>query len=744
MEAKRIVAFVMNELTDYSYELSAGAESVLAVHGYQSMVIAGKHLDDPASKAHNLIYQALHTDRFVGALFYTLTLENSSSPTVLPKLLTLLADRPVVSIGAKLAACSSIITAQETGMWQLMEHLLAQNRYQRFLFVRGLANNVDSLSREKIFRAALQRQQRLAQTEFITGGFNGDVVYKEIFTRLTTATATAVPSLVTHQPTPLGATAMPPTVIVCANDRMAIAAIEAVHDAGLRVPDDVAVTGFDNSPECQKSKVPLTTIGQPLWAMGEQAAEMLIDLIAGKPVADYKTPTQLIVRASSGMVNSTATTVVESPAANGDKLPQAAKAALKQREYLSHLVMDLNIKLMGKNTLLDLQQELLTLLPRLGIRCCFISLYEKPKHIFGAPVRLFLAYDEADPELAQTFPTAPFDSSQLLPAALLTDERLGSLCELTALVIGTEIYGYMLFSWTAHYFTDFLALPIVISGALRNIYQLQGLQEYAGTLEHKVEERTRELRAINRRLQHEVQERKNSEAALRMANEQLQRLATIDGLTQLDNRTTLDTYLWQQCQRQARIATPFSLFLSDVDCFKKYNDTYGHLAGDECLRAIARVFKAIAHQHGGIAARYGGEEFALALPNCAEHKASAIAEQIMNQVATLQIAHMTSIVAKQVTLSLGIATIRPGQVITREELVARADGALYWAKFTGRHRYTCYHEHMAALSQAPVAYASAPPVDLLHPETLARSCAITSSTDGENSSLSTLYTSLPV
>ena len=696
----------MNELTDYSFELSAGAESALAAYGYQSMVIAGKQLDDPASKAHNLIYQALYTNLFAGALFYTFTLENSFSPMVLPKLLTLLAHRPVVSIGAKLPNCCSIIAAQETGMWQLMEHLLAQNRYQRFLFVRGLPNNADSSIREKIFRAALQRHQRLDQAELITGRFNGDVVYQEILTRLVTAP-----------------TAPPPTVIVCANDRMAVAAIEAVHDAGLRVPDDIAVTGFDNSPECQKSKVPLTTVDQPLWAMGEQAATMLLDLMAGKPVTDHKTATQLIVRASSAKVGSTAITVAELPKGNSTHPKQATKAALKQRDYLSHLVMDLNIKLMGKNTLPDLKQEVLSLLPRLGIRCCFIGLYEKPRHIFGAPVRLFLAYDEADPELAQTFPTEHFDSSQLLPDTLQAYERLGARCELTALVIGTEIYGYMLFSWTAHYFTDFLALPVVISGALRNIYQLQGLQEYAVTLEHKVEERTRELRLINRRLQHEVQERKNSEAALRTANEQLQRLATIDGLTQLDNRTTLDTYLWQQCQRQARIDIPFSLFLADVDCFKKYNDTYGHLAGDECLRAIARVFKAIAHQHGGIAARYGGEEFALALPNCTENKASTIAEQILNQVANLQIAHVASIVAKQVTLSVGIATICPGQTITREELVAHADAALYWAKYTGRHQYTCYHEQMTALNPAPVSLSISSPMEL-HQATCAHNCAL--------------------
>lgn len=536
VEAKRRVAFVMNELTDYSFELSAGAESVLAAHGYQSMVIAGKHLDDPASKTHNLIYQAIHKNLFAGALFHTLTMENSFSPTVLPKLLTQLTDLPRVSIGAKLPNCCSIIAAQETGMWQLMEHLLAQNRYQRFLFVRGLPNNADSLIREQIFRAALQRYQRAAQVESITGGFDGDVVYKEIFTRLVMATQATAPPLSAPQPTLPAAPALFPMVIVCANDRMAVAAIEAVQDAGLRLPDDVAVTGFDNSLECEKSKVPLTTVGQSLWSMGEQAAEMLLDSIAGKAVADRKMPTQLIVRASSGKVYSTGMPAAELPAATDATAKPTTRVTVKQRDYLSHQVMNLSIKLMGKNTLSDLKQALLTLLPQFDIQCCFIALYEKPKHIFGAPVRLLMAYDAADPELAQTFPTALFDSSQLLPAALLPYERLGSLCELTALASGTEIYGYMLFSWRNHYFADFLALPVVISGALHNIYRLQSLQEYTTTLEQKVEERVRDLQLLNYRLQHEIQERKHSEAALRKANEQLQRLTAIEGLSSLDNR----------------------------------------------------------------------------------------------------------------------------------------------------------------------------------------------------------------
>lgn len=688
MQAKRIVAFVMNELTDYSFELSAGAQSVLAAHGYQCMAVTGKHLDDPTNKARNLIYQAIHADLFVGALVHTLTLENSSSPIQLPKLLAPLSDLAIVSIGAKLPTYSSIVPNQAAGMSALMKHLVAQTRYQRFLFVRGMPTNADSLIREEIFRQYLHQHDRLAQAEFIMGYYDGDVVYKEIYTRC----------LAAKQPTARAANATLPAVIVCANDRMAVAAIEAVQDAGLRVPDDIAVTGFDNSRECEHCKVPLTTVGQPLLSMGEQAAEMLLDLLAGKRVNDREVPTELIIRASCGSASDTALTVVTPSGPTSQTKAQKVTPSLKRRDYLSHLLTNLNTRLTEKNTLADLRQELLTLLPRLGMQCCFLVLYEEPHHNFGAPARLFLAYDASDPDLAYTFPEELFDSRQLLPPLLLGNDRVGPLCELTPLVVGTESYGYMIFSWAAHYFVDFLTLSVVISSALRHIYQLQSLQEYALALEYKVEERMRELRLMNRRLQHEVQERQNSELALRTANEKLKRLASIDGLTQLENRTTLDEYLFERCQRQPHTAMPLSLLLADIDYFKKYNDTYGHQAGDACLRAVAHVFKEIAVEQGGLAARYGGEEFALALPNCTEGAAIRIAEQVMDGVAQLRIPHVASTVAAQITFSIGIATIPADNRMTAEVLIAYADLALYTAKFKGRNRFVCYNKQMSELN----------------------------------------------
>ncbi len=680
INTSRTIALVMNELTDYSYEISVGAQSLFAEQGYDCIAITGKHLDDPGSKPHNSIYQLLNTKLFAGALVYAYTLENNTELTYLPKFLAPLAPLPIVSVGAKVANYKSIVVDHEHGMTQLMDHLLMQKCYKQFLFVRGLSTNADSVLREKIFCNRLQAHGLLADAEMIDGYFDGDVVYKEMIKRFRTYTTAA---------------AMFPTVVVCANDRMAVAAIEALEDIGLRVPEDIAVTGFDNSRECANSHVPLTTVAQPLRAMGEQAAQMLLKEMAGTALVDQIVPTHLIVRSSCG-TTSLSTTISLGIQSESSQTGNAHwKVKLKQRNYLSHLATNLNIKLMEQTDLRELQAELLSLFPRLGISRCCIVLYEDGHQHIGAPARIFMAYDEATPALPEFCTTERFDSKELICPHLLQKIQSGSFCELTPLVVGAECFGYMFFAWETYYFTDFITLPVIISSALRNIYQMQSLQEYASSLAYKVEERTQELYLTNRRLQHEVHERRNSELALRAANEKLQRLASIDGLTQLANRTALDEYLSHLCAVQPESATALSMLLCDIDYFKNFNDTYGHQAGDECLQAVAQILQNFATQSTAMAARYGGEELVLLLPNVSERLASSVAEKLLHAIVTLAIPHAHSSVANHVTLSIGVITIPPHQSITVKELIFQADRALYQVKLNGRNGYASYQEQCA-------------------------------------------------
>jgi diguanylate cyclase (GGDEF)-like protein/PAS domain S-box-containing protein len=185
----------------------------------------------------------------------------------------------------------------------------------------------------------------------------------------------------------------------------------------------------------------------------------------------------------------------------------------------------------------------------------------------------------------------------------------------------------------------------------------------------------------------DITDRKEVELALQAANEKLERLATLDGLTQVPNRRCFDEYLQQEWSRMVREQQPLSLVLFDVDFFKPYNDFFGHQQGDEALIAIAQAASRAVKRSADLIARYGGEEFAIVLPNTRRTGAEIVAKAVQQEVSVLQIEHPKSRVSDYLTVSMGIASVVPTQEQSPEELVAAADAALYQAKRRGRNRY---------------------------------------------------------
>lgn len=173
---------------------------------------------------------------------------------------------------------------------------------------------------------------------------------------------------------------------------------------------------------------------------------------------------------------------------------------------------------------------------------------------------------------------------------------------------------------------------------------------------------------------------------LRASNEVLERQSTTDALTGLLNRRSLDTNLALEWRRATREGRNVAVLMIDVDDFKAFNDRYGHAAGDECLKAVARVLSARSRRTGDWAARYGGEEFAIVLPHTSLAHALDIAESIRVDVARLQIAHEASEVASTVTVSIGAAEMSASSNVEPTALVEAADRALYEAKRAGRNR----------------------------------------------------------
>lgn len=170
------------------------------------------------------------------------------------------------------------------------------------------------------------------------------------------------------------------------------------------------------------------------------------------------------------------------------------------------------------------------------------------------------------------------------------------------------------------------------------------------------------------------------------AHQELKRQACLDGLTQVANRRHFQEYLQQEWLQIGRQAAPISLILADVDYFKQYNDTYGHQAGDDCLRQVANAMKRAVKRSTDLVARYGGEEFAVILPYTDISGAIQVAEKIQQQIQTLGIVHEASSVNSYLTLSLGVASTLAEDDQTSEMLIAAADQALYQAKTSGRNR----------------------------------------------------------
>jgi diguanylate cyclase (GGDEF)-like protein len=191
---------------------------------------------------------------------------------------------------------------------------------------------------------------------------------------------------------------------------------------------------------------------------------------------------------------------------------------------------------------------------------------------------------------------------------------------------------------------------------------------------------------LYQRLQQELKERQHDQEALELANAELQRLAVIDGLTEVANRRHFDAHLESEFRRMRRHRQPLSLLLCDVDHFKDFNDARGHLAGDDCLREVARAMAAHGRRPGDLVARYGGEEFAVILSRTDAAGARQVGERIRRAVEALGIAHPASPTARHVTVSLGGASLVIDAETAPADLIAAADQALYAAKHTGRNR----------------------------------------------------------
>ncbi|MBD3669913.1 MAG: diguanylate cyclase [Gammaproteobacteria bacterium] len=199
------------------------------------------------------------------------------------------------------------------------------------------------------------------------------------------------------------------------------------------------------------------------------------------------------------------------------------------------------------------------------------------------------------------------------------------------------------------------------------------IRDYQLHLEEKIDKRTRELK---------------------MLNEQLDKISRLDATTGIFNRRHFDEVLDVEIRRCKRQGLNLSLLLCDVDNFKLYNDTYGHVEGDACLREIASVLSDNLNRATDVVSRYGGEEFAIILPGMHGGEAMEMGKRLVDAIRSKRLAHIHSPIENIITISIGAVSFEADQLSTAEALVQAADKALYHAKESGRNNIKQYDGSM--------------------------------------------------
>lgn len=202
----------------------------------------------------------------------------------------------------------------------------------------------------------------------------------------------------------------------------------------------------------------------------------------------------------------------------------------------------------------------------------------------------------------------------------------------------------------------------------------------------KLQVQNKKILELNSDIIKENQKRKKVEEELQEAIKKLDMLATTDSLTNINNRRVFDLTLEQESARAQRTNESLCLIMCDIDYFKLYNDYYGHLQGDECLKYVAKTLNSSLKRTNDLVARYGGEEFAMILPNTSIENALKIATEIKNNIKKIEITHEKSKVSSYITLSMGIACTKELKTITPKNLIKIADEKLYIAKKKGRNQ----------------------------------------------------------
>lgn len=639
---------------DYQRRILRAASRELDAAGLPLIV----HADGPQSRALEspLLRAVLERFPISGLLSLDATFLDDGAE------LRVLLDRqsaPVVHLGPTLPGRTSVRGDNETGMRALMRHLLEARAPRRIALARGYSHQADSVAREDVVREELHRHGiELDEELVVEGAFASEETYIQVAALLSAG--------------------VDMDAVVALNDRSALGAVAAITDAGLRVPEDIAVTGFDNEPAAARWPG-LTTVDQGIEEQGTVAARLLLERI-DHPDTDgvqVTVPSRLVVRGS---------TAPPGQAPVQDLETAIAMARMETTEATSNEgFVSLNYALGSCWSVDHVSTALGDHLTRLGITRAFIALYDRDEGagwlepgqpwIDTGTVRLVLDHRDG---LPQPLGHEPYPAWQLLPPALQDELNDGLLLIQPLSVVGRAL-GFLLVEQVASAPNVSEMVRLDLSRALDVVLTTEESHQRTTALERAVEQRTQELEA-------EVTIRRHAERELQAAYEELRRSASLDGLTRIANRAAFQEHLERHWEERHAEQSHIALLLVDVDEFKAYNDRYGHVLGDQALRAVAAELAGAARGPDDLACRFGGEEFAVVLPGSDLDGALAVATRFRDALQRAAIPHETSSAGQLLTASTGVAVTGPGDDQSPEELLEAADQALYRAKHAGRDR----------------------------------------------------------
>jgi len=613
------------ESSSYHQQILAGAHQEAVARDVNLLVmVAGNPENNQTTEfANNLCYDYPKSGRLDGIILATATLVPRGGINWILENIAPWRHLPLVSIGEDLVGIPSILISNSDSFERLVEHLLTDHGYRNPAFVSGPPSARDAIQRLDVFIRSLTAhgidysENRVYFGQFVLS--DGEAAVRSFWDERK----------------------LNPDVVICANDGMALALIYALQQRNIRVPEDAAVTGFDDQPFSPWLESPLTTVHQPIRESGVAAVAQVCELIDGavtreSPSKNAILPTQLIIRGSCGC---RITGVPPRQAHVGEVLASMIRAD-KDRAIIHYLdLFGKHYKDSGSPSGNADTEKLL--LSCLGIGCWYLSLWDSPELGLETVSRLCIAWENGK-RISLPEEGLSFLEKQLLPDSFGVTHRWTNLLQI--LSDGPTALGTLILSYDPDMRDRYEMIRTNLSGSISSMRSRLHLER------------------LNR--------------SLMAAGHQLEQLSLTDELTGHYNRRGFMTHANRQISYCRRQKESFWVFFMDLDGLKTINDTYGHDEGDQALRAFGAVLRR-AFRETDLIARLGGDEFIILFPDSDPAAAALVHERID---ALIGEKNGELDVPWKLAFSMGDAFSAVGDTTSLEELMQEADRVLYAEK----------------------------------------------------------------